>query len=105
MIKSQNLKILYIPGENDSESRMKVGFAISKQIKRKVDRNKIRRVLKEIFRLNKYYLFQKLEDSKKSITFLILFSNKNERIYDKINYKMLSMEFNQLLKEIIQKVL
>jgi ribonuclease P protein component len=104
IIKSPNLKLFYRLEDEETDDPLKIGFAINKHIRKKVHRNRIRRILKEFFRLNRYDLFISLLNNKKSIKFLVLFSNNNEKVCEKINYEMLSLEFEKLLKEIILKV-
>ena len=68
------LRIVYrlIPSTDASASPVQVGFSIpKKRIKKAVGRNKVRRVLKEAWRLQKHPLYQAMPDGKQLQCFLI----------------------------------
>ena len=68
------LRIVYriIPLTDASASPVQVGFSIpKKRIKKAVGRNKVRRVLKEAWRLQKHPLYQAMPEGKQLHCFLI----------------------------------
>lgn len=57
------LKIIWLPAKWDNNHRLKVVISVSKRnFKKAVDRNRIKRLLRECFRLHKSIIEQKLED-------------------------------------------
>jgi ribonuclease P protein component len=59
------IKIIWIPGEWDNNHAVKVVISVSKRnFKRAIDRNRVKRVLRECFRLNKYIIERDLGDKK-----------------------------------------
>jgi ribonuclease P protein component len=72
----------------------RIAVSVSKKrFKRAVDRNKIKRLIRESYRLEKHALYQKYADSKQSIDILIIyigteifsFSGFNEQTIELIN--------------------
>lgn len=56
------IKIKWLPAKCDNNVQLKVVISVSKhRFKRAVDRNRIKRVMRECFRLNKHILQQVLE--------------------------------------------
>lgn len=76
----EDLKLIYKNIHNSKESfNFKCGISISKKnIKKAVDRNKIKRLLRECIRLNKLYLLK----SKKLIFILIYKSNTVKKFHE-----------------------
>lgn len=59
------IKFLWLPGDWDNNHAVKVVISVSKRnFKKAVDRNKLKRVLRECFRLNKYIIEQNLDGRK-----------------------------------------
>jgi ribonuclease P protein component len=66
-----SLKLLYLPVEDPAAGKFKVAFAVPKKnFKSAVDRNKIKRLLREAYRLNKEIIFNNIEGN---YAFLILY--------------------------------
>lgn len=87
-------KLLWNNKNEDSDYPAKVVFIIPKKnFKRAVDRNKVRRRLKEIYRLNKAAWYECLKSKKLSIELAILYLPKDILEYDALNkYWVQAME-------------
>lgn len=80
-LRGNHVSIIYI----DSDSR-KIGFAVSKKVQKSVNRNRQKRLLKEIYRLNKH-LFP---ENKR----FILFSKGTCNIFVELQREVLSLLHN-----------
>jgi ribonuclease P protein component len=79
---------------------VKVGIALSKQSGIAVWRNRIKRLIKESFRLNKLELLSLCKERKK--TLLVVFTGKliNQKLYKKVSLDLIMPE----VKDIIYKI-
>lgn len=85
-------RLLYLPMDENSSSPVKVLFSVpKKKFKRAVQRNLIRRRMKEAYRLNKETLFQFLGDNRKPIALVIIYTDKNISSYSKIEKQMIKL--------------
>ncbi len=81
------LKIVFLPTDIKSGSHVQVGFTASKKIfKRAVDRNKIKRLLRESYRLNKHIIPDNCPDTQ--LVIFIIFIGKELPKYRQINQAM-----------------
>ena len=82
---TKKIKAVYIIDYDSNEPGVKTTFAVSRKAGNAVWRNRIKRLLKEAFRLNKHTLIKKTEDF--SFLIRIIFSpysinmRKNKNIY------------------------
>ena len=68
------LKLYYLPATADQESKIKTAVSVPKKnFKRAVHRNRIKRLLRESYRLNKHLIFNNIEGK---FAFLILYLGK-----------------------------
>lgn len=80
------LKLVYIETEFKNSIPVKTGVSVSKRyFKNAVDRNRIKRLLREAYRLNKPELFNKITTQ---YAFMILYIGKSETDFDTLNEKM-----------------
>ncbi len=80
------LKLIYLKTEFEDDSILKTGVSVSKRIhKTAVARNRIKRLLREVYRLNKPHYFN---NSSTSYAFMILYLNKDGTTFDDIDNKM-----------------
>lgn len=87
------LRLYYILDfpEELSEAPVSVAFAAPKRnFKRAVDRNRIKRRLKEIYRLNKHVLFEEAAKQNKKVVFLVKYNLRKDCSYDRINRSFIS---------------
>ena len=85
-INAYPLKLIYLQTEFEDNSVLKTGVSVSKRLhKTAVARNRIRRLLREVYRLNKPLYFN---NSSASYAFMILYLSKDGTTFDKINKSM-----------------
>ncbi|WP_400075723.1 ribonuclease P protein component [Winogradskyella sp. R77965] len=77
------LRLIYLKTEFKDDSNLKTGVSVSKRLhKTAVSRNRIKRILREAYRLNKPLYFN---NSSTSYAFMILYLSKDGTTFDKIN--------------------
>ncbi len=91
------LKMIYLQYDHDSPFKVQAGVSVSKRnFKRAVDRNRIKRLMRESYRKNKYLIYNH-EDTKKHIM-MFIYQGKKEVAYELMEEKM-----NQLIEKFLQK--
>ncbi len=91
------LRMVYLQTTHTSGFPAQVGVSVAKRnFKRAVDRNRIKRLMRESYRLQKEIVYNSLE---KQYVFMISYLAKDELLYADIEQKM-----NDLLKKFIKEV-
>ena len=81
------IKVLYVYNENIEST--KAGFSVPKRnFKKAVDRNRIKRQMREAYRINKHLLNS---DNGSKYALMFLYINKEKETYESINRSMCSL--------------
>jgi len=81
-------RVFYKIMDFDADVKAQVGVSVSKRnFKHAVDRNRIKRLMREAYRLNKYTLIDNLD---KQVVLMIIYTQRKELPFDLINSKMKS---------------
>lgn len=83
-VKSFPIKMIYLPSDELTENR--VAFSVPKRnFKLAVDRNRIKRLLRESYRLNQFDFF---EDNTQSYNIMFIYMSRTMPKYDEVNQKL-----------------
>ena len=92
------LRMIYLENDHDSPFKVQAGVSVSKRnFKSAVDRNRIKRLMRESYRKNKYLIYND-KDTKKHILMLI-YQAKSEVSYQEMEEKMIDLIQKFLLKQ------
>ncbi|MDX1761225.1 MAG: ribonuclease P protein component [Christiangramia sp.] len=88
-VKSFPLKLVYTPFESEDEIQLKTGVSVPKKlVKTAVQRNRIKRLMREVFRKNKYLVTNHLSSSH---AFMFIYISREEISYDKLEASMIKV--------------
>lgn len=91
------LKLIYLKVESPMDAKFKTGVAVPKKnFKSAVKRNRIKRLVRESYRLNKHLVFN---NSEGNFAFLILYLGK-----EMPNYLGVEKEMQLILKKFLKKI-
>lgn len=93
------LKLVYLEMDHESNYKIQAGVSVSKRnFKRAVDRNRIKRLMRETYRKNKYLIYNS-EDTKKHI-FMFIYQGKNEESYQVVEERMIKLIERFIVKDL-----
>jgi len=96
-VKSFPLQLIYLQINHDSEFPIKVGFSVPKKVvKLAVDRIRIKRMMREAYRLNKYLIS---ENIKEPYIFMFIYTAKEE-----LKYADLEEVFKRVFVKFLRKI-
>lgn len=96
-VKSFPIQLIYFKNLEETDTTVKVGFSVPKRnIKLAVNRNRIKRVLREIYRKNKHIFSSQL---KEPYVFMFIYMAKEE-----INYAELELTITKLCDKFLTKI-
>lgn len=85
-IKSYPLKLIFAPIESSEKPGLKTGVSVPKKlVKTAVKRNRIKRMMREVFRKNKYLVTNELTSS---YAFMFIHISREEMPYEKLEKSM-----------------
>ncbi|MCG8409709.1 MAG: ribonuclease P protein component [Bacteroidales bacterium] len=91
ILNNSPFRILYKVCDNNSDFEFPAKIAVSvskKKFKRAVDRNRIKRKMREAYRNNKTDLYNFLDQKGKRLYFFVIYMDKNDLDYTDIEKKM-----------------
>ncbi len=102
--KSKKFKATYLIRSEGNSSGVKVAFAVSKKAGNAVWRNRVKRLMREAYRLNKNFLIEKAE--KFNLFVLLVFSpfRFNKKTHRKIFLKDVETDIIELLKGVEKRL-
>jgi len=84
------IKLVYLETEHSGPYKVQAGVSVSKRnFKKAVDRNHIKRLLREVYRKNKYLIYES-KHTKKHI-FMFIYLGKKEMKYNLLEEKMITL--------------
>lgn len=87
------------PRIGSSKTPVQVLISVSsKNFKKAVDRNRIKRLIREAYRLNKFVLYDSLNKKNKQVAFAILYTSKTIESFDLIQQRLIAA-LNKLAEE------
>ena len=89
--------MIYLKNDHESPFKVQAGVSVSKRnFKLAVDRNRIKRLMRESYRKNKHLIYND-DDTKKHIL-MFIYQAKREVSYEQMEEKM-----NELIKKFLHK--
>lgn len=96
-ISSYPLRVVFIPVENTEAPAVQVLISVPKRhLKHAVDRNRVKRLIRESYRKNKYILTETLGDKQMHVAFLY----QSSKI---LSYQEMESKVKNLLQRIVEK--
>lgn len=88
-IKAFPLKLIYLERPVSEKAEIKTGVSVPKKlVKSAVGRNRIKRLMREVFRKNKYLVYKDLSSS---YSFMFIYISKEEVSYENLEKSMLKL--------------
>ncbi|WP_196895364.1 ribonuclease P protein component [Aureivirga marina] len=88
-VKSFPLRMIYVKVEHESAQLFQVGVSVSKRnFKKAVDRNRIKRLMREAYRLNKHILEKEISEK---YVCMFIYTGRDEWKYAELEAKMVKV--------------
>ena len=84
------------------EPRCRVGFAVAGTVRRAVDRNRMKRLMRESYRRNKEALLPALAESGRSCAIMFLYSKNISHRRELPSYQQVESDIRRILKRIAE---
>ena len=79
-----------------------MGFAVpKKRVPRAVDRNRIRRLMREVYRMNRSTLRAGAEDAGRELRIVVVFQRSDTMPLQKIAFQIVEQDWNQVAAKIL----
>lgn len=88
----------------DENVHLKVGFAVSRKVHSSVNRNRIRRLLRESYRISKHSLTQHLKSRGIFLQMILLYAGSDQVDVKRLRYTELETEVKQILRSITRRI-
>lgn len=91
VVKAYPLMLFWIPADND-QFPVKIGVSVSKKKFRKAhQRNRIKRLLRESYRLNKHIIWEKCAEENSQIAAMLVYVGSEMPDFHQLNGKIISL--------------
>ncbi len=100
---SGNLIKIYFRLSPKRDIVTRVAFAVSRKVKPAVLKNRAKRLLREVYRLNKHKLIEELASKEKSIDLVLIYIGERD-ILKKLKYGDFENDFLQSIRKILSVV-
>jgi len=92
--------LLWKEEQIESDYPAQVLIIVSKKLFPKaVDRNRIRRQIRELYRLNKHHIYETLEKHQKEVALMVMYKDRQ-----KLQLSVLKTHYNKLIEKLIKNI-
>ncbi|HOV98828.1 MAG TPA: ribonuclease P protein component [Bacteroidota bacterium] len=88
---------MFVLGHKDKESAVMAGFAVSRSVRRAVDRNRAKRLLREAYRHYKHLLWNVAKENKLSLSIVFVVKSSN---IEQLSLRTIEDDMKVLFKKI-----
>lgn len=98
----QCILILHEPAQGQGRAKVKVGFSVRRSVRNAVDRNRIKRLMKESYRLNQNILHDAIQRFSPSLELIFLYTPSLQKPFSLPSYTEVEGDVKLLLDKIIE---